>query len=68
MFSPSDDNTGHNDDVTTHHDGQDKPPPVLILDPPLPPSSPTKYAYVKDIKRCMEESNYMENSTDDDEQ
>ena len=41
---------------------QDKPPPVVILNPSPAPTSPMKYAYVKDITWCMEDSSNFEES------
>ena len=48
---------------------EDKPPPVVILNPPSSPTpaSPMKYAYVKDITRCMEDSSTFKESTSDDD-
>ena len=53
---------------------EDKPPPVVILNPSSSssptPASPMKYAYVKDITRCMEDSSTFEEnktSTPDDD-
>ena len=66
LFSPcsTDTTTTTTDDTGISY--HDKPPPVVILNPPpLPPSSPSspmKYAYVKDITRCMEDSSNFEGS------
>ena len=60
LFSPC-----STDTTTTGDSGisyQDKPPPVVILNPPPAPTSPMKYAYVKDITRCMEDSSNFEES------
>ena len=53
LFSPSSSSSADNDD---------KPPPVVILNQSSspPPASPIKYAYVKDITRCMEDSSTFE--------
>ena len=54
---------------TTSSSTEDKPPPVVILNRSSSSSSPTpaspmKYAYVKDITRCMEDSStFDENKT-----
>ena len=67
LFSPCSTDTAAT--ITTDDTGisyHDKPPPVVILNPPpVPPSSPSspmKYAYVKDITRCMEDSSNFEGS------
>ena len=58
LFSPCSTDTTTGDTASY----QDKPPPVVILNPPPPPTSPMKYAYVKDITRCMEDSSNFEGS------
>ena len=59
LFSPSSSNADNDDD---------KPPPVVILNQSSspPPASPIKYAYVKDITRCMEDSS--SNNFDEEEE
>ena len=66
LFSPCSSTDTTNTSTTTGDIGisyQDKPPPVVILNPSSPtPTSPMKYAYVKDITRCMEDSSNFEES------
>ena len=60
LFSPS--SSADNND--------DKPPPVVILNQSSspPPASPVKYAYVKDITRCMEDSSTFEQEEEEEEE